>query len=553
LSGESVFTGTEPERRSKLQVVRSRTLAGRGEMADLVRSRDWGATPLGSIESWPGALIAIVEMMLASSVPSALFWGPELVMLYNDAYCPITGVKHPECLGQRGREAWSESWHIVGPEIAEVRRTERAISRENVLIPIARHGEMADFYWSYDLSPVYDNGRVAGVYHTAQDRTEEMRRAQKLRQSEATLEQTFIEMKAIYETTSVALAMIDPVNFRYVRGNPKLGEILGQTVEELVGTPVFDLANDVAGLREALETAASGVPVTGKIIEGELSNLPGVRRAWQVEYIPAFAPDGTVEMIVASSIEITAQRQFQAALVQNEKLAAVGRLAASIAHEINNPLESVMNLLYLCQNSGNQEEVREFLQLAERELLRVSAISNKTLKFNRQSARPLALRSGELTSEVLSIYQARLMNTSVRVDTRDRATATVVCFDGEMRQVLSNLVGNAIDAMLTGGGHLLVRSRDAMDWKTGAKGLLLTVADTGVGMSPETLSKMFDAFFTTKGTNGTGLGLWISQEIVARHGGWLRVRSSQREGGSGTVFRLFLPLDGVAMEQANVA
>ena len=152
-----------------------------------------------------------------------------------------------------------------------------------------------------------------------------------------------------------------------MRGNPKLAEILGQTVDQLVGTPVFDLANDVAGLRTALETAASGVPVTGKIIEGELSNMPGIRRAWQVEYIPAFASDGRVEMIVASSIEITAQRQIQAALVQNEKLAEVGRLAASIAHEINNPLESVMNLMYLCHNSTDLGEVREYVDLAERE------------------------------------------------------------------------------------------------------------------------------------------------------------------------------------------
>ena len=179
-------------------------------------------------------------------------------------------------------------------------------------------------------------------------------------------------------------------------------------------------------------------------------------------------------------------------------------------------------------------------------LKRVAAISNQTLKFNRQASRPRALQSGELTNEVLSIYQGRLVSTSVRVYTRDRATTTVVCFDGEIRQVLSNLVGNAIDAMTTGGGRLLVRSRDAVDWKTGARGLMLTVADTGAGINAKTLARVFDAFFTTKGSSGTGLGLWISQEIVGRHGGWLKVRSSQREGASGTVFRMFLPVDGVA-------
>lgn len=138
------------------------------------------------------------------------------------------------------------------------------------------------------------------------------------------------------------------------------------------------------------------------------------------------------------------------------------------------------------------------------------------------------------------MLQGRLVNNHIDVQKRKRAGQPVQCFGGEIRQVLSNLISNAIDSIPTG-GRLLVRSREATDWETGAKGLILTVADTGTGMSREVEGKIFTAFYTTKGIGGTGLGLWISKEIVDRHRGKLRVRSSQKTGGSGTVFTLFLP------------
>ncbi|MGI4826702.1 MAG: sensor histidine kinase, partial [Janthinobacterium lividum] len=141
----------------------------------------------------------------------------------------------------------------------------------------------------------------------------------------------------------------------------------------------------------------------------------------------------------------------------------------------------------------------------------------------------------------LSIYQGRLVNSDVRVEKRIRAVQPVLCFEGEIRQVINNLIGNSIDAMGTTGGRLLLRTREARSKPHGDAGLVLTIADTGTGMSAETMTKAFEAFYTTKGIGGTGLGLWISAEIVTRHAGRLRLRSSQRSGHSGTVFQLFLP------------
>ena len=254
---------------------------------------------------------------------------------------------------------------------------------------------------------------------------------------------------------------------------------------------------------------------------------------------------GKPHHMTGTSMDVTERHASQEALLRSEKLAAVGRLATTIAHEINNPLESVTNLLYLAKGSKEYDQTQEYLDSAEQELRRVSAIANQTLKFYKQSTSPSDVTCLELFSSVLNIYHGRIVNSGVHVEKRKRANQGIRCFDGEIRQVLSNLIGNAIDAMHPNGGRLILRSREATEWKTGDPGLLLTVADTGTGINPLILRNIFDAFYTTKGTLGTGLGLWVSKEIVERHSGSLRVRSSTAEGKSGTVFSLFLPFDAV--------
>lgn len=240
--------------------------------------------------------------------------------------------------------------------------------------------------------------------------------------------------------------------------------------------------------------------------------------------------------------DVTTLKRTEAALLQNEKLAAVGRLAASIAHEINNPLESVTNLLYLVrQHEDLPEDMQEYLDLADSELRRVTQITTQTLKFYRQSTTPSAITGQELFDAVLVIYGVRVMNAKVKVEHGCQAEAPVLCFEGEIRQVVSNLIGNAVDAMSPRGGRLLLRSRESTHWPTGRRGITLTIADTGTGVSPQIISSIFQAFYTTKGEGGTGLGLWVSKEIVDRHQGILRVRSRHGSSQSGTVFTLFLP------------
>ena len=253
--------------------------------------------------------------------------------------------------------------------------------------------------------------------------------------------------------------------------------------------------------------------------------------------------EGEVTHIVGIQNDVTARIEFEAALRESEKLAAVGRLAASIAHEINNPLEAVTNLLYLARHDTSIQSIRSYLELADQELQRVSLITSQSLRFYRQSTKPLAVRPAAILESVLDLYRGKIENARVTVERRQRMTESIVCLESEIRQVLSNLVRNALDAMASTGGRLLVRTRETTDWRSGVRGSLITVADTGSGIAPETMKHLYKAFFTTKGGSGTGLGLWVSSEIIKRHQGRLRVRSSQRKGHhpTYTVFALFLP------------
>ncbi len=255
----------------------------------------------------------------------------------------------------------------------------------------------------------------------------------------------------------------------------------------------------------------------------------------QIKALEALARQ--VMSLLKARLRIVENEVAAAAIMQNEKLAAVGRLASSMAHGINNPLEAVTNLLYLSRQQSVDPEVRVWLDLADQELRRVATIANQTLRFHKQSTNPQAITCEELIAATLLVFEARLRNCGITVETRKRAHDPIEVFEGDIRQVLSNLVSNAIDAMSMG-GKLWVRSREATDWRSNRRGFVLTLADNGSGMTAETQARMFEAFFSTKGIGGSGLGLWISAEIMARHKGRIAIRTKQ---GAGTVVTLFLP------------
>jgi len=238
-----------------------------------------------------------------------------------------------------------------------------------------------------------------------------------------------------------------------------------------------------------------------------------------------------------------AERQMaEEALRTSEKLAVVGRLAASIAHEINNPLEAVTNLLYLVSLSSSLEDSKNYAQTAMSELARVSEIVIQTLRFHRQQVDPVMVQIPEIVDSALVLYHARLKSAQIVIERDFRECRPILARAGDLRQVILNLVGNAADAM-AGGGRLKIRIANTQEHSNGSRrGIRLTIADTGSGIQPEIKGKLFEPFVSTKGNQGTGLGLWVSSEIVKKHGGTIQVRSRVMSPENGTVFSVFLPL-----------
>ena len=251
------------------------------------------------------------------------------------------------------------------------------------------------------------------------------------------------------------------------------------------------------------------------------------------------------EQIAIFFVDLSEQKRSEEVMRRTEKLAATGRLAASIAHEINNPLEAVTNCLFLIGSARLDQRSQEYLRIAQQELDRVTHITTQTLRFYRQSTRPVNSDVNDLLEGVIALYEPRLRSYSIATKRRYRELPPVQAYDGEIRQVLANFIGNAIDAMQRDGGRLTLRTSVGQEPLTRAEGIYVTVADTGCGMDKATQSRIFEPFFSTKGTTGTGLGLWVSQTIIDKHRGRISIRSCVRQDPQepgGTVFRIFLPL-----------
>jgi PAS domain S-box-containing protein len=387
-------------------------------------------------------------------------------------------------------------------------------------------------------------GAMTGAVVVTLDIDERKRAQDALLLKSQEAERQHAELATIYDTAPIGLALFDLPDYRYLRLNQRQANFFGLKPEQIVGKTLTEMA-PIEGLKELFDQVASGEPVVAYPLEGTLATDPDNYRYWTVSYFPVYAPDGSIQAITAASLEITQQKKAEQALIQSEKLAVVGRLASSIAHEINNPLEAITNLIYLAQHSGSFDEIHQHLAAAERELRRVSAITSQTLRFHKQASNPQAITAAQLIESVLLVFSARIANMGITIEERNRAVTPVRCFEGEIRQVISNLIGNALDAMPPAGGSIYIRSRESTHLPSGERGITITVADTGQGMDHSTLEKLFNPFFTTKGITGTGLGLWVSKEILDRHNGSLRVRSSQSPAHRGTVFTIFLPFDAV--------
>lgn len=253
--------------------------------------------------------------------------------------------------------------------------------------------------------------------------------------------------------------------------------------------------------------------------------------------------DGKVIRLLGVVADITAQKRAEDAMLRAEKLAIAGRLAASVAHEINNPLEAIANLLYLISFAETAEDAKRFAEQALDQLLRVSLITQSTLKFHRQLGAPKTIHLSEVLEPVLSLFRGRMLDSGTTIDLRSEGELPVACMPSEMQQIFANLVANSLDAM-PNGGSMIVRLRPSADWRNPAiRGMRVTFLDSGTGMDRLTIQRMFEPFFTTKQDTGTGLGMWVVAQLIERHEGHICAWSWQRPNTTGTAISLFLPTE----------
>jgi len=359
----------------------------------------------------------------------------------------------------------------------------------------------------------------------------------------------------------VGMAFFDS-HARFIRMNDFFAGMNGLSIGKHIGRTVTEIFEGKAGemirasIEEVFETSE---PVRDVEINVGEPEEDGRLTTWLVNIYPVKTLGPSVRWVGAVIVDTTGIKRSEDALRRTEKLAAVGRLSASIAHEINNPLEAITNLLYLIRRQdGLDGKSVEYAELAEHEVARMSEIVQQTLRFHRQSTKAAVANVGEILDSVLSLHRGKVKALQITVHRDYRGDVELYCFAGEMRQLFANLIGNALDALPAQGGKLALEIRSSRSWREpSVSGVRVVVADTGCGMSPATQRRIFEPFFTTKESTGTGLGLWVSAEIIQKHRGIVRVRSRHVEdrgdGRSGTVFMVFLPGNvDLAPESARV-
>jgi PAS domain S-box-containing protein len=417
-----------------------------------------------------------------------------------------------------------QSGEVLPPDELPLKQAARAGLPTGLQELEVAHPEGSPHFLLASASPLFDEtGNVRGAVGAFFDVTERKRMDDALR-----------ERAELLELASEAIMVRDKhgaIRFWNAGAEVLYGwkreQVLGQDLKELLGTGPAERKE----IEEALERDGRW--------EGNLKHrdrdghgiLVASRQAAQ-------AGSGAVLEITR---DITAQVIAEEALRRNERLAAMGKLAGIVAHEINNPLEAITNAFYLLrQHPSLDEEAKHYAQIAEQELARVSHITKQTLSFYRESQKAVTVSLSELLDDVLELQQRPIQIANITLERDYSSDGTVHGFPSELKQVFMNLVSNAIQAMPLG-GCMRVRLTETAGWRGRPAGVRVFISDTGVGIAPENAKRLFEPFFTTKSTKGTGLGLWISRGIVQKHEGSLRFRTVFGPSKTVTAFHVFLP------------
>jgi PAS domain S-box-containing protein len=450
----------------------------------------------------------------------------DIIVTWNRAASRMFGYEAHEIIGQPifrliPKQLHDEEDLILG----KLRRGERIEQLETTRI--RKDGSLIQV--ALTVSPVRDiTGNVIGVSKIAHDIS-----------GRKQIDELRARLAAIVESSDDAIVSKD-LNGIITSWNAAASRIFGYTADEIIGESVLRLIPEE--LRYEETDILKKLRLGKRIDHYETTRVRknGERFEVSVTISPLVDPQGNI--IGASKVarEITERKQMEQMLIQSEKLAVTGRMAATVSHEINNPLASVLNLIYLARTSETLSSARAYITTAESELDRVSHIARQTLGYYRENGVPVTVLLQELIEDVISVYRGKLSAARITIDCRFEDHPPLLASKGELVQVLSNVIANSIDAM-PGGGVLHIGVN-----KTSAPpaGVEVTIRDHGIGIPKEHLARVFEPFFTTKGNLGTGIGLWVVKQIIERHGGQIKLTSTTEPQASGTTISIFLPLTG---------
>jgi signal transduction histidine kinase len=556
---------------SKLRVA-ERFLSGGGEMGALMRAFDWTQSPLGPPEGWPQSLRTAARLLLNSRHPMYIWWGPNHLCLYNDAYRQSIGSeRHPSSLGRPGREVWAEIWDIIGPQIVQVMRGGGATWNENHLVPITRNGVREEVYWTYSYNPIDDedspNG-VGGVLVICTETTAHVLHSQKVAAQNESQRRLLQQMPGFVAVLAGREHAYEYVNDAYIAiSGPRdfLGRTVREVFPELEGQGFYQLLDEVY---------SSGVPFVSRAMPVRLAGEDQPRFI-DLLYQPIRADDGKVTGIFVGGYDATEQVRGKAqieainatlhdriaqalserasieeALRQSQKMEAIGQLTGGIAHDFNNLLSGIsgsLEMLAARLSQGRVGEADRYVTAAQGATKRAAALTHRLLAFaRRQTLDPKPTDVNRLIADMEDLIR-RTVGPAIEVENVGAGGLWTVLVDSnQLENALLNLCINARDAMSNGGKLTLETANRWLDDRAArerdiAPGQYVSVcvSDTGVGMSPDIVARAFDPFFTTKplGT-GTGLGLSMTYGFARQSGGQVRIYS---EVGKGTVVCLYLP------------
>jgi PAS domain S-box-containing protein len=460
------------------------------------------------------------------------------ITLMNPTAEELTGWKNAEAIG----EPLERVFHIINEYTREL--------VESPVVKVLRHGQIVGLA-NHTLLIRRDGSEISIDDSGApiRDRENEMvgvvlvfRDIEERRKAERELALRTAELESMLFHSPAGFASFDHEH-RFLRVNNAFADLNGIDAKDHVGKKLQDIfPANASQVQSIIDHVFHERTAVQQELIVQTAEEPGIDRQWLTCFYPVLTEQREEPVSVGALVlETTDRWRAQESLVRSEKLVAVGRLAASIAHEMNNPLASVMNLLYLiAQDDSLEGETREYVDRANIELARASKIATQTLRFAKRSTAPSSVDMDEVASAVLLLFNGRITLHQTEVIKRIRGTPRFFGHANEMMQMLTNLVGNGLDAMRPF-GRMVVSIQPAQDPVTGVRGIAIAVADSGSGIPEATLRKIWEPFFTTKQDTGTGLGLWLVDEMVKKNGGTIRFRTSTKLPRQGTTFRIFLP------------